>query len=309
MVRASIFDVKHYAINDGPGIRTTFFFQGCSLSCDWCQNPESQSMTPQIVVNGNHCIKCGTCRDDCAAIDARGMRVQAGCIRCYRCVKNCPTGALQLCGREATLEELLSIVEQAIPFYEQSFGGITCSGGECLLQAEFLAAFLAECGKRGVHTTVDTCGAVPFDAFVQTMPYTDLYLYDIKLMEEAGHIRYTGASNKGILENLARLFALGKKVVVRIPLIPKITDTQENLSAIGEWLKTNGGDCDVELLQYNPLAESKYGKPPFFDDEGSVPYKLTGAKAQSVNTIDALETILRSMGHRVKSLRVDTLKK
>jgi pyruvate formate lyase activating enzyme len=309
MIRASVFDVKHYAINDGPGIRTTFFFQGCSLSCDWCQNPESQSVAPQIVVNEKHCIGCGVCRSNCPAIDESGKRIHARCVRCYRCVKNCPTGALQLCGREATLEELLRIVEQGMPFYEASSGGITCSGGECLLQAEFLEAFLAECGKRGVHTTVDTCGAVPFEAFERTMPYTDLYLYDIKLMEEARHIRYTGASNKTILENLARLYALGEKVVVRVPLIPGITDTRENLSAIGGWLKTNAGDCDVELLQYNSLAESKYAKPPFFDDEAPVAYKLPGVKTQSAEELDAMEAVLRNQGHRVKSLRMNAAKK
>ncbi len=302
MVKASIFDIKHYAINDGPGIRTTFFFQGCNMRCAWCQNPESQPIQPHIHFDAERCIGCGACRRNCPAIDENGKRLGTRCMRCYACVENCPAKALRLCGREATLEELLQVAERERPFYEASSGGITCSGGECLLQAEFLESFLFACGKRNIHTAVDTCGYVPFSAFEKTMPFTDLYLYDLKVMDERLHRRYTGVSNGVILQNLVKLHEFGKEFIVRVPLIPEITDTQENIAAIGKWLRSKIGVCNVELLQYNSLAQSKYDRPAYFDDGIAGHYTLSGAKPQNAEKMQSLARCMKKEGHHVKTL-------
>ncbi|NLG36617.1 MAG: glycyl-radical enzyme activating protein [Clostridiales bacterium] len=302
MKTAFIFDVKHYAVHDGPGIRTTFFFQGCALRCLWCQNPESLLRNAHVVVDAEKCISCGACAAVCPAERPDGQRLKGNCLRCFSCAAACPTGALRLCGREVTVGDLLKTVRMEQPFYETSGGGITTSGGECLLQADFLEDFLRGCREIGVHTAVDTCGAVPFHAFERVLPYTDLFLYDLKLMDDALHRQCTGASNARILENLARLLDLGAHVRIRVPLIPGITDAPENIEAIGEWLLANGGSRQIDLLQYNSLAESKYEKPPFYVDEPPNSYPLPGLRPQSAEAIRALEQLLKRQGHAVRSL-------
>lgn len=301
-----IFDIKHYAIHDGPGIRTTFFFLGCPLRCVWCQNPESQSYEPYVQRDQSRCIDCGSCRD-CPAIDELGYRLSSRCIRCFRCAKNCPSGALTLVGREATVDELLACALEERPFYETSGGGVTCSGGECLLQARFLSEFLSACKAEGIHTAVDTCGQASLETIEQVAPYTDLFLYDIKLLDAERHMQYTGVSNERILENLKWLYRTGALIRIRVPMIPGITDTAENVASIATWMRKNTPKLSVELLQYNALAASKYEKIPFYADqvEHLFPLKASQPKPQTREKLEQLCAILMDANVQASYLCLD----
>ena len=201
-MKATIFEIKRFAVHDGPGIRTTVFFKGCPLKCLWCHNPEGISFQTQTAFYDQKCLGCGICRDPSFTEE------------------NCPSGAKVRYGREVTVAELLSELLQDRDFYETSGGGVTLSGGECLCQADFCAAILEALKKEGIHTAVDTCGFVAKAAIEKVLPYTDIFLYDIKAFDEDVHIRCTGKSNKQILENLAYLDSLGKAVEIRIPYVP-----------------------------------------------------------------------------------------
>lgn len=228
----TIFDIKKFAIHDGPGIRTTVFFKGCPLNCWWCHNPESIKVEPEDVQIGT-----GT-GDDQSAID----------------------GKAKLFGRQATVDEVMTEIVKDGIFYDQSGGGVTFSGGEPMLQIDFLIELLTRCRSLGIHTAVDTAGLIPWEYFEEIEGLVDLYLYDLKLMNKADHEKYVGVSNELILENLTRLTKTGRTVWMRIPLIPEITDTDDNLEALSEFLTVLGGIEQINLLPYNPLGEHKFEK-------------------------------------------------
>lgn len=266
---ARIADIIRFATHDGPGIRTTVFLKGCPLSCAWCHNPETISPTPEIGYIAKKCIGCGECVRVCPE---GAHRIEAGahlfdrsrCVACGACAEVCPGEALTLYGREMTAEEILTTVLKDRTFYEQTGGGLTLSGGEPLLQADFCAELLAMAKREGLHTAVDTCGAVTWQAFEQVLPVTDIFLYDLKHTDPAQHKHYTGADNALILENLRRLSEAGAAIEIRIPLIPGINDDDAFRDAAEELLSSLQGIRDVKRLPCNPYARSKYeamGRP------------------------------------------------
>jgi pyruvate formate lyase activating enzyme len=260
-----IFDLKKYAINDGPGIRTTVFFKGCPLSCRWCHNPEGQSSAPEIMVRPARCLAdCSQCVSVCPeqAVTKPALAPvldRPRCTVCGKCADVCPAQAIQVVGRRITASELLREIENDRIFQEESGGGVTFSGGEPLSQPDFLSEILDYCRKKEVHSTVDTCGFAPAEVLDTIAPKTDLFLYDLKLMDEKRHAAFTGVSNRPMLENLRRLSAAGHKTVVRIPVIPGVNDDEENIRLTAEFLRSLGTISDISLLPYHKLGREKYG--------------------------------------------------
>ena len=251
MKTATIFDIERNSYVDGPGIRTTVFFKGCNLRCAWCHNPESQSPRPQMLVYKNKCTGCGKCKEKCP-------NHLESCELCGKCTLYCPHDAREICGKEYTaLEAMREILKDKV-FYENSGGGVTFSGGECMLQIDFLEAILKECKSNGVHTAVDTAGHVPFECFEQIIPYTDLFLYDVKCYDSDKHRQYTGASNELILSNLGRLLKMGIAIWVRIPIIPTVNDNEEEMLNIKKFIISCGSPKKIELLPYHAMGEHKY---------------------------------------------------
>ncbi|MBQ8759368.1 MAG: glycyl-radical enzyme activating protein [Clostridia bacterium] len=258
-----IFDIKHFAVHDGPGIRTTVFFKGCSLKCIWCHNPEGICAKPTIAYFAHKCIGCRKCEAVCGQgvhIFENGTHIldKSKCMLCGKCVVVCPGDALTIYGKDASTDELLEDILKDKDFYECSGGGVTLSGGEALLQADFCAELLKKLKENGIHTAVDTCGNVPRDAFDKVLPYTDLFLYDMKHIDGDEHKHLTGASNKLILENLEYITQKGAKVEIRIPLVPGHNDSDDVINGIGAFLGKLTGITKVKVLPYHAFARSKY---------------------------------------------------
>ena len=250
-MNAIIFDIERNSYVDGPGIRTTVFFKGCNLHCAWCHNPESQSAKPQMLFYKNKCTGCGKCREKCPSALEK-------CDLCGKCTLYCQHDAREICGKEYTVDEVLREVVKDKKFYENSGGGVTFSGGECMLQIDFLEEILKACKENGIHTAVDTAGHLPYERFEKILPYTDLFLYDIKCFDSKKHREYTGVGNEWILENLKRLLATNTPVWVRIPIIPTVNDTEEEMQSIKAYIFSCGKPEKIELLPYHAMGEHKY---------------------------------------------------
>ena len=254
-----ITDIQRFCMHDGPGVRTTVFFKGCPLRCVWCHNPETQVNKKELLVYDSKCIGCGSCLDCEQNVhkftDERIVNRDL-CVGCGQCAKNCPTNAIELVGEDITTQELFRQILKDIAFYGDN-GGVTFSGGECMMQVDALEEILKMCKEKGIHTAVDTSGCTSFESFEKILPYTDLFLYDIKIFDNEKHKKYVGVSNELILNNLKKLFEVGAKIWIRIPIIPTVNDSVEEISKIKAFLDECGTPEKIELLPYHPMGESK----------------------------------------------------
>jgi pyruvate formate lyase activating enzyme len=266
MLQGKLFDIQHFGVHDGPGIRTLVFFKGCPMKCAWCCNPESQSPENQIRYVDFKCKACFNCVSTCpyqAIIPLTGsvkidFTLCTGC-EAKPCLDACNHGALNLTGYSITSDKLLGIISKDIPFYRNSGGGVTFTGGEPLSQPEFLAEILGECKKAGIHTAIETCGYCSRENLGKIIPLVDLFLFDLKIIDPEKHRHHIGNSNKIILENLAYLAATGKRIIIRFPLIPGITDTDENINDVMLLMKRLGLQ-EIDLEPYHSLGTPKYAE-------------------------------------------------
>ena len=258
-----VFNIQRFSVNDGPGIRTTVFLKGCPLHCLWCHNPESISPKKELIVREDRCIRCGDCMSLCkngAISRQEGEFVTSRelCKQCGDCVDLCYAEAREIVGKEMTVEEVMNEIEKDSLFFDESGGGVSFSGGEPLLQHEFLLGLLKACKHKGHHTVVDTTGFTTPAILERTVPFVDLFLYDLKTLDDKKHKEYTGVSNQTILENLRLLVRLHKEVIVRIPVIPGVNETSEDIQQIGSFIEALGGIREVQLLPYHQTGVDKY---------------------------------------------------
>ncbi len=259
--KALIFNIQKFSLHDGPGIRTTVFFKGCPLSCAWCHNIESQAFSKEPMLRGDLCAGCASCMDRCpeGAIELSAQKAQTDleiCTSCGRCVMFCPRNGRQICGEQLSVDEVLGEVLKDQVFYERSGGGVTCSGGEAMAQIDFLAELLSACKKQRLHSAVDTSGYVPWTSFERILPLTDLFLYDLKIMDEQTHRQYTGVSNSLILENLERLSEAAARIWIRFPVIPTVNDGAANIEQTIAFLRRISIE-QINLLPYHALGRGK----------------------------------------------------
>lgn len=273
MDKARIFDIYRGTTHDGPGMRSTVFFQSCPLSCQWCHNPEGMRTNPRIWWNSTACIGCMLCHEACPSganqPDENGIRIDPErCTGCGACVRACPSGAMTFISREWTLDALLDEVLRDKPYYQRTHGGVTASGGECMLQHEFITLFFSALHHEGIDTALDTCGFAPWQAFEAVLPHTDHVLYDLKLADCKQHLQLTGQPNTLILENAEKIADSIKAgtypcdLWIRTPLIPGATATPENLRAIGTFIaeKMKGTVSRWELCAFNNSCITKYDR-------------------------------------------------
>lgn len=271
---AKIFDIKHFAVHDGPGIRTTVFFKGCPLKCVWCHNPEGISPQSQMSFVGHKCVDCARCIEVCptgAHMMSEGKHTfdRSKCILCGNCTKTCFAKALYIYGREIDADTLMTELLEDKDFYDSSNGGVTLSGGECLVQADFCAEILKKLHENGVHTAVDTCGFVSRDAIDKVLEYTDLFLYDLKAIDTDVHIKCTSQPNQIILDNLEYIDSKGKSIEIRYPYVPEWNSSEAE--KIAKHIKSLKNVTEVKILPYHNYSFTKYAS---LDMENTMPDTL-----------------------------------
>lgn len=284
-----LMDVKKFAVHDGPGIRTTLFLKGCTLKCVWCHNPEGICAKAQMAYYAHKCINCMECARVCstgahAIINGKHAFARELCVCCAKCEEACLGEAMKRFGRVIDVDEGVKLIMEDKPFYDQSGGGATISGGEPLMQAEYARALMTELKQLGVHTAVDTCGNVAWDAFERVLPVTDMFLYDIKHIDSDAHRLLTGAGNERIIDNLARLSASGARIEIRIPLVPGANSDDDTMTGIGRLL----GSLNIErvkVLPYHSMARSKYLALGMQDTMPDADSPTDGEIARAVNIL------------------------
>lgn len=287
-----IFDIRKYSIHDGPGIRTTVFFKGCPLNCWWCHNPESKAQNVELMYRENRCIGCSTCQEVCQAgavswQNDRPVTDLSQCDLCGVCVDVCYAEARQIIGKQMTVAQVLAEIERDVPFYDSSAGGVTFSGGEPLQQRSFLAALLRACKRNEIHTTLDTCGFAAWETFELIRHDVDVFLYDLKLMDDERHRRFTGVSNRLILENLSRLAEEHHRVILRMPVIPNVNTDAENIRQVGEFASRLPSLERIDLLPYHQAGAEKYNRL-------SQEYRLPSTPAPSDDLMAEIAAFLES---------------
>ncbi|MBI9102711.1 MAG: glycyl-radical enzyme activating protein [Spirochaetales bacterium] len=303
MVKGTIFDIKRFAVHDGPGIRSTLFFKGCPLKCLWCHNPEGIGLCPALWYFPTKCIGCRLCLEACPedSLSVQGEDPfyiaidKKSCTSCGKCVQVCPTGALEFDGKEIDHTEVIAELLKDRSFFEESKGGVTLSGGDPVLQPEFAFQILGELKAEGIHTVLESALFCSPEVLEQFIPLVDLFLADFKVFSDELHRKFTGVSNLTIIRNITYLLHSGKEVLIRIPLIPLHTATNENLTAIADFLKSTGVPVKCELLNYNPLAVSKY-RLLNIDNKA-----IEGLKPFSIEQIKTWEEIIASRGIEIVS--------
>ncbi len=291
-----ILDLKGNSLDDGPGIRTVVFFKGCPLSCVWCHNPESKKSGAEISFDKNECVGCNTCIETCPenALNRKNPFFidRNRCTLCGACAEACPSGALSMVGRIMTVEDIVAIAAKDKPFFKNSGGGVTLSGGEPTLHMDFLSELLRNLKKEGIHTLLETCGLFEFKSFEKkVLPHIDTIYYDIKILDPEAHQQFCGVKNDRILENFKNLNVLSAKndfeLLARTPLIPNITATEKNLTRIVDFLNTQGVN-QARLLAYNPLwheKNEKIGTRNSFENDKEMTTWLPKEKHESFRTL------------------------
>ncbi len=292
----TVFNIQRYSIHDGPGIRTTIFLKGCPLNCWWCQNPESQLTEQETVFREDRCIGCGACSTICPShvIQIKnGLPVteKEKCILCGKCIEKCPALAREMIGKKLTTEEVIKEIEKDLVFYEESGGGATFSGGEPLKQSEFLESLLNGCREKKIHTAVDTSGYISWEILNKINSKVDLFLYDLKIMDNERHKKYTGVSNESILENLKKLSSIHNNIFIRFPVIPGINDDYQNIRETGEFLSSLK-IAQVNLLPYHYIGVDKYRRL-------GRTYKLATTQPPSEEKLSEVSAILRKFNLNV----------
>ncbi|OQY02676.1 MAG: hypothetical protein B6I20_06735 [Bacteroidetes bacterium 4572_117] len=267
-IKGKILEIQRMSTEDGPGIRTSVFMKGCGLSCTWCHNPESISFKPELQWLKPNCISCKICINTCSynglSLTENGMQINRdNCIACGECAEECPSAALEILGQDTGVDELVEEVLKDRSYFEKSNGGVTVSGGEPALQTDFTFELLKKLKGKGIHTAIDTCGFSSKESYKKILQYTDLVLFDIKLIDPGKHTEFTGKSNKLILENLLYVSEYvknsNKKLWVRTPIIPDATATDENITGIGKFIAANSIQATKwELCAFNNLCNDKY---------------------------------------------------
>lgn len=257
----TIFDLKRFAVHDGGGLRSTLFLKGCPLHCPWCQNPEGLDPRPALWYNPNDCISCGTCAEVCPnqalTLEERIHVERTKCTLCGKCEDVCPGSALQRMGSTVTAKEALNLLMRDLVFFGED-GGVTLSGGEALMQWEFASEVLGLCKEKGADTAIESCLFAPGKVIEAMLSVTDHFLIDIKYLDADEHKRIVGTDNRQILNNYEFLVSRGADVLVRTPLIPGYTATEENIRSIARYIRSVDADAKYELLNFNPLCRSKY---------------------------------------------------
>ncbi len=295
----TVFNIMRFSVQDGPGIRTTVFLKGCPLECAWCHNPEAFSPGPQLAYRPDRCIACGDCASACpsgAIVEREGKyeTLPELCARCGTCAEVCAADARELVGRTMTVDDVMREIERDVPFYRESGGGVTFSGGEPLLQHRFLVALLRACVERSLHTVVDTAGYASPDVLSRVAALTDLFLFDLKSVDEDAHRRFTGVSGALIRGNLERLASWGKRVVIRMPIVPGVNDSLAGIGVAGRFIASLGNVVGIQLLPYHTIGVDKYARL-------GINYGLPGLRAPSLDTMNAIAEELQKF-HPVVSI-------
>lgn len=297
---ADIFDIERYAVEDGPGIRSVVFFKGCNLRCRWCQNPESHRRRPEVMYYRNDCVGCRRCVEACqtGALSERDgfgfISDPDRCTLCGACIDICFTGARKMIGRSETLDAIMEELGRDLSYYAESGGGVTFSGGEALLQSGSVAELARRCRIKGIHTALETAGAVPWSRFEEVLPWIDLLYFDLKHIDSDVHRDWTDVSLEQILANLEAASRVFGRIIVRIPIIPGVNDSEDILRRIFAWLKEHTAIREVELLPFHRLGQGKY------EGLGRI-YEMADRPNLGIRDCEPLADIGRAMGLTVRS--------
>ncbi|WP_291636669.1 trans-4-hydroxy-L-proline dehydratase activase [Clostridium sp.] len=297
MQKAIITNIQKYSVHDGPGIRTTIFFKGCPLNCLWCHNPETQNPNTEIMFFKERCTLCGSCLKRCPQkaiefVERYPIINESKCTLCGKCSDFCPSNARELVGEEITVKDLMKEILKDEAFYDESNGGVTFSGGEPLVYVEYLNNVLQACKGRGIHTTIDTSGYASWEQFEKIVDKVDLFLFDIKHMNNEKHLKYTGVENVIVLDNLKKLSESGSNIYIRMPIIAGVNDDDENIDLAIDFIsKLN--IIHVNLLPYHKIGMDKYKRL-------NMEYKLTGLEKPSDLVINKIAEKFKKAGIKIK---------